>query len=90
MKPIYILFFLLISACKDEKAKPASENTTTKTETKKVTYAKNIDFDCYDFFSKGDYSSVCFIDTKLPEHINRGCIFDFVTKGDKHKQRIQF
>ena len=34
------------------------------------------------------FSSMCFTDDKLPEYIGRGCIFDFVTKGDKQEEKL--
>lgn len=80
------LTFLL--ACKDEKSKTRSQSTTNKTEAKKST-TKIEGFDCANFFKKGDYSSMCFTDAKLPENISRGCIFDFGTKGNKQEQSIK-
>jgi hypothetical protein len=79
------LTFLL--SCKDEKTNVTSESNTNKTETKKSS-VKIEDFDCATFFKKGDYSSMCFTDAKLPENINRGCIFDFVTKGNKQEEKL--
>lgn len=72
--------------------KVTDENMITK-ESKTSEKEKAIEnFDCSSLFKSGNYSHTCFIDSKLPKFINRGCIFDFKTKGDKHYEslKVQF
>lgn len=76
--------FALFFSCKEE----TSQSKTVKTESKNSS-SKIEKFDCDYFFKKGDYSSLCFTDSKLPENISRGCIFGFVLKGDKHEQSLE-
>lgn len=83
-----LIFLMSMFSCKGNTAKASSQNNTTKTEVKEAS-AKISDFECDAFFKKGDYSSVCFTDAKLPEYNGRGCIFAFVTKGDKQEQSIK-
>ncbi|XMO85106.1 hypothetical protein AAFN75_09935 [Algibacter sp. AS12] len=87
-----LICFTLLSNCKKDTSKSTTEKNGVITETNKKSYDKVIDFNCDTFFKKGDYSSLCFTDSKLPEYNSRGCIYSFVTKGDKHKQdiKIQF
>jgi hypothetical protein len=83
-----LICLTFLFSCKDEASKATSESNTTKTETKKKS-AKTENFECGTFFKKGDYSSLCFTDSKLPEYNGKGCVFDFVVKGDKHEQDLQ-
>lgn len=80
-----LIFFTLIFSCKDESSN--SKKTNTKNSSSKIE-----NFVCATFFETGDYSSICFIDSELPQYNNRGCIYGFVTKGDKHYEdiKIQF
>ena len=85
---LFVICFMILSGCKNKTTKATTESNTTKIETKKK-LAKIEDFECDTFFKKGDYSSMCFTDSKLPEYIGRGCIFDFITNGNKQEQSIK-
>lgn len=85
---ITVVTLMLFCACKDETSKKTTPNDSSETKTEKSS-AKILNLECATFFKKGDYSSLCFTDSKSPEYISRGCIFDFVTKGDKQEQSIQ-
>ena len=83
-----IICLAIIYGCKEKITTADSNLSTTLTKTKKSS-GKIENFECAAFFEKGEYSSMCFTDSKLPEYINRGCIFDFVTKGNKQEQSIK-
>ncbi len=86
LTPILICL-ALICGCKEKVPTADSNPGTTQIKTKESS-GKIENFECATFFKKGDYSSLSFTDSKLPEYINRGCIFDFVTEGDKQEQSI--
>jgi hypothetical protein len=79
---------MLVLGCKDETTNTTSERKTNSIKSKKTSLIIE-DFDCDTLFKKGDYKSLCFIDSKLPKTISRGCIFDFEVKGDKQEQSIK-
>lgn len=83
-----LICITFLFSCKKETSQTIAKGNTTKTEIKNSSSIIE-DFDCATFFKKGNYSSMCFSDTKLPKYMSRGCIFDFVTKGDKQEQSIQ-
>lgn len=96
MKVIVISLVFVISffSCgtenkKVEPNKATDKNKITKDIKTSVKETTIENFDCSSLFKSGDYSSMCFTDLKLPKYINRGCIFDFETKGDKHYQSIK-
>ncbi len=86
MKKLALTLLLLttLNSCKDETSKKSTDSK------KSSSLIEN--FNCSTFFKKGDYSSLCFTDLKQPKYINRGCIFEFSVKGDKHIQdlKVQF
>lgn len=80
-----LICFILFSSCKKE----ASQSNTVKIDAKK-SIAKIEKFDCNTFFKEGDYSNLCFTDSKLPEHGGDGkCIFSFKTKGNKQEENLE-
>ena len=87
-KVVFILcWFLIFSSCNNEKSNATNKSKTDKTVTEHSS-SKIEDFDCASFFKKGNYSSLCFIDSTLPKYIGSGCIFDFETKGDKQEEKL--
>jgi len=90
MKKTLILILLLstLFGCNTESSTKIQSNEKVEFNTK-----KNNDvieqFDCMQFFSKGDYSSLCFTNSKSPEYIGAGCIFDFKVLGNKHEQSLK-
>lgn len=90
MKKISLALICLtyMFGCKDNISKETSQSNTTKTDIKKAS-AKIENFNCSTFLEKGDYSSICFIDSKTPNYIGGGCVFDFEIKGNKHNQSIK-
>ncbi|MDB4293529.1 hypothetical protein N9954_09000 [Maribacter sp.] len=91
MKSIYLfLVFLVILCfgCKTETPKTNSQGENSTPEAQNAS-TKIEDFNCVTFFKKGDFSSICFSDAKLPAYNGMGCIFDFVTQGNKQEQRIK-
>ena len=88
---LILLCFVLFFNCANEAVDSESKSEVGEKEAK-ISSSKIENFDCEMFFEKGNYSSICFVDSKLPKHNGGGCIFNFQTNGDKQEEdlKIQF
>lgn len=76
----------MVCSCTNEKTIKSDKSV------RKETANKIVKVDCNSFFKKGDYSDLCFSDSKILRHDAVACIANFITKGDKQEQglKIQF
>ncbi len=90
MKYIVIKLFCLavVLGCENEKIHKQTVNNDYQLNLKNHSWRIE-NFDCQSIFKKGDFSSICFIDSKLPTFTISDCNYSLKLKENKHQQEIK-